>query len=98
MQRVGEALGIEGIEEDVAGNIVITAEMLSSISPTPTKVPLGTVGTFKMRGPKKGGGIGKMKIKEGRFKKLAQQAQQTGGGGSSSGGGSSGGGGGGGGY
>ena len=93
-QRVSEAFGVGEIEEDVNGNIVFTSEMLSSVS----SVPLGTVGTFKMRGPKKGGGIGKMKIKKGKFKKLAQQAQQTGGGGSSSGGGSSGGGGGGGGY
>lgn len=100
LQRVGEALGVEGIEEDVDGNIVITTEMLSSISSTPTSVPLGTVGSFKMKGPKKGGGIGKMKIKKKNLQKFAQSAGAgaSGGGGSSSGGGSGGGGGGGGGY
>jgi len=97
LQRVGEALGVEGIEEDVDGNIVITAEMLKSTSPAPVSVPLGTVGSFKMKGPKKGGGIGKMKIKKKNFKKFAQSAGAgtSGGGGSSSGGGSGGGGGGG---
>ena len=50
-----------------------------------------------MRGPKKGGGIGKMKIKKGAFKRRGQSAGAgtSGGGGSSSGGGSGGGGGGG---
>lgn len=97
LQRVGEALGVEGIEEDEDGNIVITAEMLKSTSPAPTSVPLGTVGSFNMRGPKKGGGIGKMKIKKGAFKRRGQSAGAgtSGGGGSSSGGGSGGGGGGG---
>ena len=82
IQRVSEALGVGELEEDVDGNIVITAEMLSSTSAV--SVPLGTAGSFKMRRGSKSG-IGKMKIKKKNLKRFSAP-QSTGGGGSSSGG------------
>ena len=93
IQRVSEALGVGELEEDVDGNIVITAEMLSST----TSEPNPPAGSFKMRRGSRSG-IGKMKVKKRRTRQFAQPGG-TGGGttsggssGGSSGGGSGGGG------
>jgi len=76
---IKKRLGIADIPKDSEGNIVFTPEALTP----PVKMGLNEgPGKFKMRGPKKGGGIGKFKINKGAFAKYG-----AGGGGSSGGGG-----------
>jgi len=72
-------LGIAEIPQDEQGNIVFNPEAMTP----PVKMSLDEgPGKFKMKGPKKGGGIGKMKINK---KGLAKYG--AGGGGSGGGGG-----------
>ena len=60
-------LGISNIPADSEGNIVFNPEALTP----PVKMGLDEgPGKFKMRGPKKGGGIGKMKINKKNLKKF----------------------------
>ncbi len=76
---IKKRLGILNIPKDSEGNIVFNPEALTP----PVKMGLDEgPGKFKMRGPKKGGGIGKFKINKGAFAKYG-----AGGGGSSGGGG-----------
>ena len=76
-QKIRESLGISNIFPDADGNIVIPeagkAPIVMALDEGPAEI--------KMRGPKKGGGIGKMKIKKGAFKKYAKKSKGGGGGG-----------------
>ena len=76
-QKLRESLGISNIFPDADGNIVIPEAGKAPIIMGLDEGP----GEFKMKGPKKGGGIGKMKINKKAFAKYAKNSGGGGGGG-----------------
>lgn len=81
---IKKRLGILNIPKDAQGNIVFDPEALTP----PVKMGLDEgPGKFSMKGPKKGGGIGKMRINKGALARYGAGGGGSGGGGSGGGGG-----------